>query len=353
MSMNVLEAKEKIMNFISERGPSLPVHLTKVTEMSLTFTSALLSELLAERKLKLSNLRVGTSPLYFIPGQEEKLESFISNLKEPEIDAFKKLKENKILDDERQTPVTRVALRSIRDFAIPIKNHDKLYWKYHLLPDENAIEAISVKGEPVQAIGQERVIGQQIWEDIKKQQFSKENIEELVRKKVEDIANKIVEERKGSPIKEHSNVPAEEIKQESSETSKEIVETIPEKLEVPSKETPKAPKKVSKKPKKISQKEALLNRAKEFLIHRGFTNLTVLKSDSTKSILQGANSGERLVIFTSKKRLDEPELLRDLKKYNPIGLPVEVFMGGEPSKKLTETIYLLERVKKISKIGEQ
>ena len=131
--------KELILSTLSSRGPSLPVHLAQTAQISPLFASAFLSELYNEGKLKISNMKVGSSPLYMLPGQEPMLEKFIDYLNGREKEALYLLKKEKILDDEFQTPVTRVALRAIKDFAIPLKiTHDgkeKLYWKYFLVHD--------------------------------------------------------------------------------------------------------------------------------------------------------------------------------------------------------------------------
>ena len=68
-----LQVKEKIISFIKARGPSLPVHIAKEINTSILFTSAFLSELISEKRLKISKLNVGNSSLYFIPGQESLL----------------------------------------------------------------------------------------------------------------------------------------------------------------------------------------------------------------------------------------------------------------------------------------
>jgi len=134
------EVKERILNTIKLRGPSLPVHISKTINTSPIFASAFLSELYAEGRIKISNMKVGSSPLYFIPGQENLLENFSEYLNQREKEAFHLLKKEKILFDETQTPVVRVALRAIKDFAIPIKTiirgEPKGVWKYHLISDE-------------------------------------------------------------------------------------------------------------------------------------------------------------------------------------------------------------------------
>ena len=71
--IDVKEKKEKILSFIEKNGPSLPVQIAREIKMDPVFASAILSELLNSKRLKLSNLRVGSSALYLIPGQEEKL----------------------------------------------------------------------------------------------------------------------------------------------------------------------------------------------------------------------------------------------------------------------------------------
>ena len=92
-----LQTKEKIISFIEMRGPSLPVHIGKEINTSILFTSAFLSELISEKRLKISNLKVGNSSLYFIAGQEPRLEEFSQHLKSKEKDAFELLKQKRIL----------------------------------------------------------------------------------------------------------------------------------------------------------------------------------------------------------------------------------------------------------------
>jgi len=141
--INVEEVKRKIVWFLNERGPSLPVHVAKTTGLSIVFTSAILSEMVGEEKVKMSNMRIGSSPLYLTPGQEPKLENFIDNFKGVEKEALLKLKQNKILKDEEQGPVIRVALSSIKDFAVPLKVDDKIIWKYFTVSNDEVKEILS------------------------------------------------------------------------------------------------------------------------------------------------------------------------------------------------------------------
>ncbi len=130
--------KEKIISVLKAKGPSLPARIAREIEQSILFTSAFLSELLSEKKIKISNMKVGSSPIYFLPGQEPKLENFSQYLKSREKDAFQILKEKKILSDREQVPAIRVALRNIQDFAIPFKkpNSDEIFWRYFTAKEE-------------------------------------------------------------------------------------------------------------------------------------------------------------------------------------------------------------------------
>ena len=134
--IDVQQKKDKIISFIENNGPSLPVRIAKIIEMDPMFASAILSELLNEKRVKTSNLRVGASALYYLPGQEQRLEEHTDNLKSIEKEAFLKLKSKKVLIDDDEEPATRVALRNIRDFAIPFKFQERIMWRYSFSPEE-------------------------------------------------------------------------------------------------------------------------------------------------------------------------------------------------------------------------
>ncbi len=128
------EIKEKIISILRRNGPGLPVHIAREIESSALFTSAFLSELASERRIKISNMKVGNSPLYYLPGQEQLLEKFSHYLKSKEKEAFTLLKEKKIIKDSEQDPAIRMALREIKDFAVPFKKNEEIFWRYFTIP---------------------------------------------------------------------------------------------------------------------------------------------------------------------------------------------------------------------------
>lgn len=138
----VNRTKDLILSFIKARGPSLPVHIARDVKVSPLFAAAFLSELYGEGKLKMSALKVGSSSLYYLPDQTAQLENFTEHLNGREKEAFALLKQEKILDDEKLEPVTRVALRALKDFALPLRatqdGQPKLFWRFFLLTEEEA-----------------------------------------------------------------------------------------------------------------------------------------------------------------------------------------------------------------------
>ena len=107
--MQVNEIHDKIISILRIGGPSLPVRIAKELGMSSLFVSAFLSELAGQKRIKISNLKVGGSPLYFLDGQEEKLENFYKFVHPKEGEAFLLLKGKKI-------PVQKV--ERLSNFAI-------------------------------------------------------------------------------------------------------------------------------------------------------------------------------------------------------------------------------------------
>ena len=146
--------KDLIISFIKARGPSLPVHIARDVKISPLFASAFLSELYGEGKVKMSTLKIGSSSLYYLTDQEAQIENFINHMNIREKEAHAYLKQYKILDDEKLEPVIRVALRAIKDFAIPVRftqnNQPRLFWRYFLVQEDEAQKLIAAKLEPLQ-----------------------------------------------------------------------------------------------------------------------------------------------------------------------------------------------------------
>jgi len=170
-----MEINERILTIIKEKGPILPVQASKEINENILMASARLSELLTDKKIKISNLKVGGSPLYYLQGQENKLQNFTDNLNGMEKKAYDLLSQTKILKDSDQEPAIRVALRQIKDFAVPLQviydNRTEIFWKWYLIDNKGAEllikEKLSIKKEiipgktpekPTERVSQEKLI---------------------------------------------------------------------------------------------------------------------------------------------------------------------------------------------------
>lgn len=134
--------KERISSYLQTKGPSLPIHIANALGVSTIFASAFLGEMFSDRQLKMSSMRVGSSPIYYLAEQEAQLEQFVEYLNVREREALALLKDQKILKDEEQPPVVRVALRAIPDFAKSFSVRDgsevKVFWRYFTVSEAEA-----------------------------------------------------------------------------------------------------------------------------------------------------------------------------------------------------------------------
>jgi len=138
--------REEILRIIRQKGPVLPVQVAKEIETSILFASAMLSELVSAHLLKLSTVKIGGSPLYYLSGQASMLQEFSKYLPNKEKEAYELLKEKKVLRDSSQEPAIKVALGNMKDFAWPlnatINNSKELFWKWYLTENEEAVGLI-------------------------------------------------------------------------------------------------------------------------------------------------------------------------------------------------------------------
>jgi len=285
----------KILDIIKANGPSLPSLIARETGQSQLFAGAFLSELSNKGQLKMSKMKVGSSPLYLIPGQEPMLEGFIEYLGGKEREAFHLLKKKGILQDELQTPAIRVALRSIRDFALPFKKQDKIFWRYFLLKEMP--KSVEKKPEPEKPV-------------------------QIQQPKPEPIENK------PEPIQP------------------------PPKQEVIEKQAPLI---ITEKPKitkrKIPAKEKFLEEVKDFLEENNIEFLQIEKYDKKQVFARiKSEDVEYLLAAFNKKRFDESDLIKLYRKYNELDLDFYLISRGEIAKKTEDTIKACKKLRKIAKL---
>ncbi len=315
MQQDAMQIKEKIISLLRMSGPSLPVHIAKATGLSILFASAFLSELFYEKKVLISDTKIGNSPLYLLPGQEPQLERFSQYLKGKEKEAFLLIKEREFLKDSEQQPAIRVALREIKDFAIAFMRNNEVYWRYFIVNEEEFDKKGVLKPiEPVQ---------------IETEEEPEEKIE------AESVLEKPEQELGIFETEEEEEVKEEEIKEEGEEKTK----------------VKKERKKIAKR--KISQKqdENFFNKVKEFLSERDTEIIDIQSFNKNDLVLKIKEEGEeKLLIAYNKKRITIPDLLKAHKKSSEENLPYLVLSLGEPSKNLRDLISAIKDLSKIDKV---
>ena len=328
--VKLMNIKERIISLLNLKGPSLPIPLARTVGVSTLYISAFLSELYSEKKVKMSNMKVGSSSLYFLEGQESQLENFVEYLNNMEKEAFFLLKENNYLDDDLQSPAIRVALRAIKDFAIPIRvgvdGNDKIFWKYYLLNESDFQKLIEKDYDKGQDDTPEK--------DTSESEENKETDEWV---EIKDDEN--------NKFEVGSNMRLKEIEKETDEVQKNVSEReINKKFESPL-EPVKSPileydntfkknKKKDKKPEgpKISESVKVYLNKKNFRIVKEILD----KKKEYIAIVEGKDmfgNQKYYLIVKDKKKINENDITIALQKSQAEKMPSLLMCPGDIDKK--------------------
>ena len=299
-TQNTAQVKDRIAYYLKAKGPSLPIHISKAIGFNLLFSSAFISEMFSEKKVKMSYMRIGSSALYFLEGQESMLENLSEYLKSKEREAFELLKEKKFLKDSEQEPAIRVALRAIRDFAIPITKNEEGYWKY-FTSNESELEI-----KPIY---------------LEEREKQEENIVEIVEPKSIEIEKPQIE-------KEQKDILEEEIK----------IQKIKSNIK-------------KREPKKSKQDEKFLEKVKAFLSKSSveIINVEGFKNDEISLVVK--IKGEEQILFAyKKKKITDSDIIKAAKKAEKLKMKYSILSPGALPKKISELIEALKGIKEIKKM---
>ncbi len=142
------DQRDEILKFIKANGPVLPVQIAKILNTNILFASAMLSELVDRKLVKITHASIGGSPLYFLPDQEHLMDIRLStSLGGKEREAYNLIKEKKVVREVELEPWQRVAIKSLTDFTKPlnvsVNNTTEVFWKHSLVTDTEAQELIN------------------------------------------------------------------------------------------------------------------------------------------------------------------------------------------------------------------
>ncbi len=227
--------REDIISYVKEFGPILPAKIAKNFNINLLFASAALSELVAHNEVKISYLKIGGSPLYYAPGQEELLSNFARNLNSKDKQTHDLLQQGKVLRESSLDPFTKVSLRNLRDFAKPLSvefnNNEEIFWKWHLLSNDEASTMIKRLLEP----------------ELPKE-IPKEISKEIQKEEMPVLSSKPLKRLSGFDTKEKQDMPLPPISQHkdnlpvvSAKTIQHQPVTVPAKMQNPSISVQKVP----------------------------------------------------------------------------------------------------------------
>jgi len=289
--MNSKEVHAKIVDFLTKNGPSLPVHIARNGGMDMLFTGAFLSELYNDKTVKMSAMKIGNSSLYFLPGQEEMLEKFISYLPSKEKEACLLLKKEGFLEDAAQHPAIRVALRGIRDFAFPLKTEKGLFWRYLTF-----------------------------------QEIAQEKIEKVQQKQIQQQQEPVVV----------------------------VEQTVLLKPEIPTVEQQtKEEKEELKRIKKQETEQKFLGEVKEFLKRKEILLVSIEEFTKKEVVAKIKVKGDLCVLIAiDKKRPSEEDIVKAYKRALKIDLPFHLLAKGDLNKKMKEMANAYKKMAGFGKMTE-
>ncbi|MEK6917973.1 MAG: hypothetical protein AABW51_03425 [Nanoarchaeota archaeon] len=333
-AQNAMQLKEKILMLLNRRGPALPVHVARETGLSILFSAAFLSELAADKKVKISNIKVGSSPVYFLPEHAPQLERFSEHLKSKEKDAYLLLKEKKFLKDSVLHPAIRVALREIKDFAVPFQRDNEIYWRYFTTPEGDfSMDKIETPKQIVE--------------------IKKPEILDIKEEKPIEIPVKVIEiakEVEYDEDKETEDEEESELKEEAPRVGAGGGEEVKHKQQKPQKEKQK---KIKKPVKKLQKKgnDTFFNKVKEVLTSKNIEIIDIESFNNTELMLRvREGKKESLLIAFNKKRIGEADILKAYKKASDAGMQYTIMSFGETPKKLTTFIEAIKGMSGLERV---
>lgn len=138
--------KNQVLDVVRAKGYVVPSDLTREFRTDTFVIGAILSDLVHDKKLGVTSVKIGGSPAYYALEQKEKLQDLFKYLNEKDRGTFQLLLQQKVLADSEQPPLLRVSLRTIKDYAKPIEvttsGQTYLFWKWYLASEQEINEGL-------------------------------------------------------------------------------------------------------------------------------------------------------------------------------------------------------------------
>lgn len=218
------DQREAALHYIKTNGPIIPVQVSKVLNTNILFASAVLSELVEKKQLKMTYAAIGGSKVYYIKGQEQLLGDKLYNSLNPvEKEVFDLLKERKVLRDVELEPKERIALRDLKDFAMPLTitagNQSELFWKFYIISDDDVKKILEQYVEEIPAEELKRDSKEVKAPDLN--EFVAKLKEELIKEMSSKLMQKEIAKEEVEKKEERKDIVKEEKKEAIKEIAKE------------------------------------------------------------------------------------------------------------------------------------
>ena len=330
MSNRIVQLKEDILSYVSNRGPLLPSTVAKEFKGTNLFISALLSELVTNKKIKLSKAKIGGSPLYYCEHQKDRLYALLKDhAGKKQKEALDLLFEKKVLRDRDCLPFERVAFREMIDFARPVRliinETEELFWRWYMLADSDAKDLIEVILEDLYGLKEEK---KKEVEEIEVPEPPKVEVKEEAKVEVkEDVEKEVPEEEEVVEVKVKKKVKKKVVKKKKVEVEKQ-----------------KKLKKENEEVDEIVKDKDLLETLNKYMASNGIEiirTLVIKNNREINMIVKVPSQAGDLKYFVKarkRKRLNEGDLLLAFTESQTLKLPILYFSNAELSKKTQDYI---------------
>jgi len=296
--------QDEIISVIRQKGPLLPSTLAKKIGTNILIASAHLSDLVDKKRVFVSSIKVGGSPVYYVEGQKPKLQDFSSNLNEKDQKTFELLKNKKILRDDELGQLERVSLRNIKDFAVPLqvtRGEEKvLFWKWYLLSNQEAESLIKQRLETKKEVNEVEKPQRDL--NNKKEEVKSDRLKEKEETKREKQDEKKEEKNESNETEKKSEQNKDKGK-ESSKKAEEENKKVQQKKE--DKEKQKENARIEKEKKKLERERKKIEEERKKLQEE----IKKERQSLLKEIEEKRGEGKE-----KKKKIDDP-FFKELVEY--------------------------------------
>ena len=142
---------EKVEEYLRKNGPSHPVQVGKAIEADIFTSSAILQEMIADKRIERTIKKIGGSPLYFVPEHRQRARERVEeSLGIVERKILEEIKQKGFVFQDELGAQARFILQELKDLLIPLKanigGEERIIWKYYKV-DNSSVERAILSGK--------------------------------------------------------------------------------------------------------------------------------------------------------------------------------------------------------------